>query len=208
MEEYDSAYDSSTDLSIPDNTNAIINSERSRVLTSSFPMYFQYQLKSDRIKSFRDWPPQMKQKPEEMASAGFFYRNNCDRVSCFSCGISIQGWEIIDTAWGEHQHWCDEFIVRCDYLERSRDILDIKIESKVDEIINETSLPSAISDFKILEDNQVSNPYQCTVCYENKLSVVFKPCGHVATCSDCALNLKSCPICRAQVNKFERVFLP
>ena len=38
--------------------------------------------------------------------------------------------------------------------------------------------------------------HRCKVCLTNKCTVVFLPCLHLATCSDCARVLPDCPICR------------
>lgn len=44
----------------------------------------------------------------------------------------------------------------------------------------------------------------CVVCYEAPREAVFLPCGHSATCMDCALDVYcqangSCPLCRTGI---------
>ncbi|KCV70694.1 hypothetical protein H696_03047 [Fonticula alba] len=51
------------------------------------------------------WPHSGALSPEEMARAGFFYSPRSvtpDQASCYSCAVSLGGWEPTDTAIGEH----------------------------------------------------------------------------------------------------------
>ncbi|KAK4883076.1 hypothetical protein RN001_006395 [Aquatica leii] len=36
----------------------------------------------------------------------------------------------------------------------------------------------------------------CKICMDNEVGIVFLPCGHLATCFNCAPNLEDCPVCR------------
>uniref|UniRef100_A0A8B9FHA4 RING-type E3 ubiquitin transferase n=1 Tax=Amazona collaria TaxID=241587 RepID=A0A8B9FHA4_9PSIT len=47
----------------------------------------------------------------------------------------------------------------------------------------------------------------CKVCLDKDASVVFVPCGHLVACRECALNLRSCPICRADIQDRLRTFM-
>ncbi|KAJ8961590.1 hypothetical protein NQ314_005934 [Rhamnusium bicolor] len=40
---------------------------------------------------------------------------------------------------------------------------------------------------------------ECLVCSDKKSSVLFKPCGHMCACESCALIMKKCVMCRAQI---------
>lgn len=39
---------------------------------------------------------------------------------------------------------------------------------------------------------------KCCICYENNVSILFLPCSHICSCSNCGMleNVKSCPLCR------------
>ena len=39
----------------------------------------------------------------------------------------------------------------------------------------------------------------CIICVDAEKNVVFLPCHHVATCSICAANMESCPVCRQKI---------
>ncbi|XP_012068269.1 E3 ubiquitin-protein ligase APD1 isoform X2 [Jatropha curcas] len=53
----------------------------------------------------------------------------------------------------------------------------------------------------------------CVICYDEQRNCFFVPCGHCATCYDCAQRImegenKICPICRRLINKVRRLFTP
>ena len=57
---------------------------------------------SSRVKTFDDWPSQMKQKAVEMASCGFYYVKFGDKVKCFQCGLGLGNWNKSDKAYEAH----------------------------------------------------------------------------------------------------------
>ncbi|KAI8497606.1 Baculoviral IAP repeat-containing protein 2 [Branchiostoma belcheri] len=80
----------------------------------------QYKSEQRRLASFATWPAGAPMQPREpakagsfphsfpvsvfkMAEAGFYYSGTGDRVVCFSCGGSVEGWEFGDTAMGKHK---------------------------------------------------------------------------------------------------------
>ena len=40
---------------------------------------------------------------------------------------------------------------------------------------------------------------QCVICCVNAASVVLHPCNHGGFCTECALQFRSCPLCRAPI---------
>ncbi|OMO78852.1 Zinc finger, RING-type [Corchorus capsularis] len=53
----------------------------------------------------------------------------------------------------------------------------------------------------------------CVICYDDQRNCFFVPCGHCATCYDCAQRImeeesKVCPICRRIIHKVRRLFSP
>uniref|UniRef100_A0A8C5PKT8 RING-type E3 ubiquitin transferase n=1 Tax=Leptobrachium leishanense TaxID=445787 RepID=A0A8C5PKT8_9ANUR len=54
---------------------------------------------------------------------------------------------------------------------------------------------------------QLKDERMCKVCMDKDASIVFVPCGHLVVCTDCSLNLRDCPICRAAIRGFVRAFL-
>lgn len=70
-----------------------------------YPEYAEYAIETARLRSFEDWPRNMKQKPQQLAEAGFFYTGVGDRVRCFSCGGGLKDWDDNDEPWEQHALW-------------------------------------------------------------------------------------------------------
>lgn len=47
----------------------------------------------------------------------------------------------------------------------------------------------------------------CKICMDAEVGIVFLPCGHLATCVNCAPNLEDCPVCRSAIKATVRTFL-
>jgi hypothetical protein len=64
---------------------------------------------------------------------------------------------------------------------------------------------------KINDKESASNDVACVVCllYERNHAVI--PCGHLVSCTRCALRLKQdddrCPICRVPYNQLVKIFM-
>jgi len=88
-----------------------------------------------RMNTFADWPPGLKQRPAQLAEAGFYYMSNSrfypyclliltnllfipaiketgDHVKCFCCDGALRNWEPEDDPWVEHARW----FYRCNFL--------------------------------------------------------------------------------------------
>ncbi|GAV58776.1 zf-C3HC4_3 domain-containing protein [Cephalotus follicularis] len=53
----------------------------------------------------------------------------------------------------------------------------------------------------------------CVICYDEERNCFFVPCGHCATCYDCAQRIfkgetKTCPVCRRFISKVRKLFAP
>lgn len=47
---------------------------------------------------------------------------------------------------------------------------------------------------------------ECVICMSAEKNTAIIPCGHLATCSECVLNLRECPICRTVKTGTLKVF--
>ncbi|KAK3593109.1 hypothetical protein CHS0354_018234 [Potamilus streckersoni] len=56
------------------------------------------------------------------------------------------------------------------------------------------------------EHRELHEATLCKICMENTISVVFLPCGHLVTCSDCAPAMRKCPICRTLIKGTVKTF--
>ena len=50
-----------------------------------------------------------------------------------------------------------------------------------------------------------SNP--CVLCLTEEKRLACIPCGHLATCVPCGHSLRSCPICRKEIEAFVRIYI-
>lgn len=63
--------------------------------------YSRWELESVRLESYAEWPAPFI-SPESLATAGFYYTQDNDRVRCAFCGIEISRWEQDDDP--RHRH--------------------------------------------------------------------------------------------------------
>lgn len=66
--------------------------------------HLKYNSFSARLNSFRGWNNES-QKPEDLATAGFFFTGSNDEVRCYYCDGGLQNWEVADNSWVEHAKW-------------------------------------------------------------------------------------------------------
>ncbi|XP_032283592.1 baculoviral IAP repeat-containing protein 3 [Phoca vitulina] len=65
-----------------------------------------------RLRTFCSWPSHVPVRPEQLATAGFYYTGHSDDVKCFCCDGGLRCWESGDDPWVEHAKW----FPRCEYL--------------------------------------------------------------------------------------------
>jgi len=47
----------------------------------------------------------------------------------------------------------------------------------------------------------------CCICQEKEIAVAFIPCGHAKCCADCSTEVRDCPVCRASIQRRQRIYL-
>ncbi|KAH9504847.1 hypothetical protein Btru_062084 [Bulinus truncatus] len=57
------------------------------------------------------------------------------------------------------------------------------------------------------QNNQLRQQTVCKICMDKEVAVVFLPCGHFVSCTDCAAAMKDCPVCRNHVKGIVRAFM-
>jgi hypothetical protein len=55
------------------------------------------------------------------------------------------------------------------------------------------------------DSSSPTNP--CVLCLEEEKRLACIPCGHLATCVPCGHSLRSCPICRREIDAFVRIYI-
>lgn len=175
------------------------------------PVHPRYASETARLRSFRDWPRCMKQKPEELAEAGFFYTGQGDKTKCFYCDGGLKDWENDDVPWEQHARWFD----RCAYVQL------VKGREYVQKVMTEAcAVPAADAGSDVppvrsatppstprdSQENSVDDSNLCKICYAEERNVCFVPCGHVVACAKCALAADKCPMCRRTFQNAVRLY--
>jgi hypothetical protein len=140
-----------------------------------------------RVKTFLAWPKGLKVNLIKFIEAGLFYTGIRDLTRCFSCGWENSDWDIDDDPVRRHV----SAVPNCQH----NLTLDPNI---INEILNEET-PKLDSSYDL--------PL-CVVCCSNQREVVFMPCGHVATCGICCIQIKNCTHCRNVVKSQIKIYFP
>ena len=80
------------------------------ILKHSGPLHPQYATVEARLRTFREWPPALRQQPKELADAGFYYIGLSDQVKCFYCDGGLRNWQQDDEPWKEHARWFNKCV--------------------------------------------------------------------------------------------------
>lgn len=206
-------------------TEALNVSPKPTITRPEFP---DFAVEAKRVESYADWPKTIKQRPQELSDAGFFYTGKGDRVFCFSCGGGLKDWEENDDPWEQHGMWYG----KCEYLKLMKGVefieqmakkRDEMCSSSQDEIASCSSGHSSQgSSFKDTESNasekcmetseksdeeeEKKDSKLCKICYSNEYNTIFLPCGHVIACAKCASSVTKCPACRQPFENVMRVY--
>ncbi len=73
-------------------------------------------------------------------------------------------------------------------------------EKLLDEIRDEMD----IDDIKATAESLILN--ECKICFDAEKNSVLSPCGHCACCYECGIQMRDCPICRAQIKQVLRKY--
>lgn len=194
------------------------------------PAYTMYATSETRLKSFSTWPISLKQRPEKLCEAGFFYTGKSDKTVCFHCGGGLKDWEETDDPWIEHAKW----FPKCSYvlLNKGKDFVtsaageqEAQVSSKE---VKNIQVPAELKETLQIRD-PVEGPIPmceseptpstssgsrggddirlCKICFQEELGVVFLPCGHLVACVKCAPSLTTCAVCRQPFTATVRAFL-
>lgn len=167
--------------------------------SSTHPEYPQFMSESERIKSYLDWPCALKQKPAQLAEAGFFYTGMNDSVKCFQCGGGLKHWTETDIPWEQHAIWYE----RCLYLKLIKGAKFINKMQAHKNFQSEDLQKGYDDDAEQKNDNRL-----CKICYETEFNTTFFPCGHILACEKCASSVTKCPYCRQCFTSVLRVYFP
>ncbi|XP_059483620.1 baculoviral IAP repeat-containing protein 3-like [Neocloeon triangulifer] len=150
-----------------------------------------------RIKSFKNWPKSMTQRPEDLAAAGLYYTGIGDRVCCFQCGLGLKDWDSSDDPFVEHITWSST----CQYLMMKKGIKFIQ------KVMEKASLvPELLCEGAENVEN-TKRGYLCKKCKKADANIVYLSCGHMVNCTGCADENRNCSTCNNKILAKLQVFL-
>ncbi|AGR57007.1 IAP-3 [Choristoneura occidentalis alphabaculovirus] len=173
------------------------------------PAHPRFASEASRFRTFKNWPRSMKQKPEKMAEAGFYYTGHSDKTKCFYCDGGLNDWEQDDEPWQQHALYFRHcayvlFVKGRDYVQKvvtEKCVIRDSDKEQVDEhkpVTRDTN-KEQVDEQTFHEPKTPEEEKVCKICYDAKINVCFAPCGHVVACAKCACSLTECPICRVTV---------
>lgn len=172
-----------------------------------------------RMKTFKMWPPGIKQRPTELAEAGLYYTDVSDHVKCYHCGNGFTGWWPDDDPWEEHiRHFPNCFHVKLmkdksyiDEVKKKDFTIKNERENNKFEVLKaaiETSTTVSAVGSELVEQLELLNPdLICKICLNAKVQVVSIPCGHLGCCLKCFQQTYKCPVCRSHIHAIFKVYL-
>lgn len=133
----------------------------------------------------------------EFADAGFFYTGQDDKTICHYCGGGLQDWQATDNPWEEHARWFS----RCPFLlvQKGREFVHDHRKIYKPHPVKTLETPT--------EEEDRSDGNGCAVCLSNEKNLLFLPCRHCCTCSECGLMYNNCIICRAPIRHVMKIFI-
>ncbi|XP_060525417.1 baculoviral IAP repeat-containing protein 7-B [Cylas formicarius] len=84
-------------------------------------------------------------------------------------------------------------------------------DQQPDRLVSNSQVPAMLeqkTSVSLEEENRILREARlCKICMDAEVGIVFLPCGHLATCVNCAPNLEDCPVCRCAIKATVRTFL-
>ncbi|XP_055883431.1 uncharacterized protein LOC106052414 isoform X2 [Biomphalaria glabrata] len=173
----------------------------------------EYALKSKRLETFSSWPRDHHLTAHELSEAGFYYAgSNRDTLKRDPAVTAV-------TALGYPQN--DVLEVALSLKEAtiplSADVILDKLSSdikepinSIDEFLRTDSTASTLLE-KLLhlkeKNNELRQQIVCKICLDQEVTVIFLPCGHLVSCTECATAMKDCPVCRMNIKGTVRAFI-
>ncbi|XP_052241447.1 E3 ubiquitin-protein ligase XIAP-like [Dreissena polymorpha] len=117
------------------NVDAHADQSRGNTVIHCSARYEDYRTLRSRVNTFRNWPSNLHQMPEEMAEAGWCYKGESDVCFCYSCGKRLMDWQPEDNPWIEH----------CKFSKHCPHLREIKGYAFINHVRQRTDNPAAIT---------------------------------------------------------------
>nr|CAD7199114.1 unnamed protein product [Timema douglasi] len=192
------------------------------------PAFPQYASIDARMKSFDGWPVSLKQRPDKLSEAGFYYTGKGDQTVCFHCGGGLKDWEDYDDPWTEHALWfskcayvlqvkgrqfVEQVCAKRDPLMSGEQVLELETPAPGvattpnDESTTSCAQSASTQDPQSSTSKEVKDSNMCKICFTEEMGVLFLPCGHIVACVKCAFCLTTCAVCRQPFTATVRAYL-
>lgn len=96
-------------------------------------------------------------------------------------------------------------------IQYSRNLWDKRLQRIEAAQFREDLLTHEVTELDYTQDATPVGPGSivCSICYERPVRLLVKHCNHACLCMSCAPKVNGlCPICRAPVSKFEKIYFP
>ncbi|XP_078493357.1 baculoviral IAP repeat-containing protein 8-like isoform X3 [Ciona intestinalis] len=71
----------------------------------------------------------------------------------------------------------------------------------------EISIPPDVTPSMEARIRELQEERKCKICLDKVADIVFVPCGHLCTCTECAEALRKCPICRSKIERGIKTYM-
>ncbi|XP_049815733.1 uncharacterized protein LOC126262868 [Schistocerca nitens] len=124
--------------------------------------------------SFKGLSLAIKQHPEKLSEAGFFYAINGDETACLHCGGGLKYWDDTDKLWVEYVVW----LTKCLFvlLARGRDFVDnicqrrdAEVTAKVADNVKPPSNFQKTATEHLVTMRASDNAHMCETCFQDIL---------------------------------------
>ncbi|WAR09250.1 BIR7B-like protein [Mya arenaria] len=111
-----------------------------------------------------------------------------DSVRCYHCGGGLRNWEPGDDPMVEHAKWYPA----CHHVLITKEKMFFR---KVEDGDNPEDDTPPMRETMEEENQKLKRLIICQICLHNEHDTVFRPCGHLVVCKDCASVLSTCNSC-------------
>lgn len=73
--------------------------------------------------------------------------------------------------------------------------------------VNQEQLTEKCNCKKVPKKARETSEKNCKLCEDNKVEIVFVPCGHAMSCQNCANKCLCCPVCRGRIEWRQKLFI-
>lgn len=176
------------------------------------PNYKKYSEFAKRLTTFALWPLALRKinNAENLSECGFIYTNVSDELKCFSCAHVFSNW-IGQDAWETHAFYSPfckylllakgkKYVNECQIKMTKFFSLDENDENRTSDELKATKNDKEETEKSTIESsiNDVEFNKLCSICFDEVVTSIFIPCGHITCCFKCAAAMDNCPICREE----------